>query len=167
MRRKTLPLLAYLLLHRGATLSRDFLAFLLWPDEEEEVARTRFRATLHDLLNFLPPTSREQAWITAEGTGICWNPETAVAVDVDEFDAAIRAEDLEGAVNLYHGDLLEGLYEEWLISPRERLRSAYLSALARASDRPLRHRRGCFAAPHRARRRTAALGNGGRRREHP
>ena len=128
-RRKTLPLLAYLLLHRGATLSRDFLAFLLWPDDEEDGARANFRATLHDLVKFLPPTDHDRRWIVAEGTGICWNPAVGVALDVDDFETAIREQDLERAADLYRGDLLEGLYEEWLIGPRERLRGAYLSTL--------------------------------------
>lgn len=128
-RRKMLPLLGYLLLHPGATVSRDFLAFLLWPDEEEDVARTRLRATLHDLVSFLPPAPPDRPWISTEGTGICWNADAGVAVDVNEFEVACRAQDLERAAELYGGDLLEGLYDEWLIAPRERLRGAYLAAL--------------------------------------
>ena len=37
--RKTLPILAYLLVHRETAISREFLAFLMWPDAEEEVLR--------------------------------------------------------------------------------------------------------------------------------
>ncbi len=129
-RRKTLPLLAYLLLHRGATLSRGFLAFLLWPDDDEETARGNFRATLHDLLKFLPQAETSLPWITVEGTSICWNADAPASLDVDDFETALRESDLKRAVDLYGGDLLEGLYEEWLILPRERLRGAYLGALS-------------------------------------
>ena len=44
-RRQPIAILAYLLLAEGA-VSRDRLAFLLWPDEAQPVARNRLRMTL-------------------------------------------------------------------------------------------------------------------------
>jgi DNA-binding SARP family transcriptional activator len=127
--RKALPLLAYLLLHRDGAVSRDFLSFLLWPDENEDSARQKLRATLFDLTRVLP-AAPDGHWITIEGTGVRWNPGTEVSLDVDDFEAAIvDSKRLEQGVGLYAGDLLETLYDEWIIAPRERLRSAYLGAL--------------------------------------
>jgi DNA-binding SARP family transcriptional activator len=86
--RKTLPLLAYLLLNREAAVSRSFLAFLIWPDESEDDARAKLRATLHDLVKVLPPAP-EGHWIVIEGTNVRWNPDAQIALDVDEFETLL------------------------------------------------------------------------------
>ena len=52
--RKSLQVLTYLLLHRSAAVSREYLAFLLYPDDEEGSARAKLRATLSDLVKILP-----------------------------------------------------------------------------------------------------------------
>ncbi|MBV9645839.1 MAG: AAA family ATPase [Candidatus Eremiobacteraeota bacterium] len=128
--RKTLPLLAYLLLHRDAVLARDFLSYLLWPDDTEESARTKLRATLYDLQGVLPP-ALDGHWVVLEGTNVRWNTDAEVTVDVEDFERALaQPNGAQDAVALYSGDLLEGLYDEWIIPPRERLRSTYLGALA-------------------------------------
>ncbi|MFY9720285.1 MAG: AAA family ATPase, partial [Candidatus Cybelea sp.] len=126
--RKSLQVLAYLLMHRAAPVSRDYLAFLLWPDEEEGVARGRLRSTVSDLLRVLPQpggdfigTSPEELW---------WNNDVALSLDVDAFaEAANDAARLEEAVALYRGDLLPELYDEWLYGLRERFRNIYLTVL--------------------------------------
>ena len=129
--RKTLQLLAYLVLHRDAAVARDYLSYLLYPDDEEESARAKMRATLYDLQRALPAVP-ERNWLVVDGTSVRWNPDAAVLLDVDEFEAALAdAERLEEAVALYAGDLLEALYDEWIVAPRERLRSACIDALGR------------------------------------
>ena len=121
--RKTLQLLAYLVLHRDAAVTRDYLSYLLYPDDEEESARAKMRATLYDLQRALPAVP-ERNWLVVDGTSVRWNPDAAVLLDVDEFEAALAdPERLEEAVALYAGDLLEALYDEWIVAPRERLRS--------------------------------------------
>lgn len=133
--RKTLPVLAYLLLHRDAAVSRNFLSFLLWPDETEDSARAKLRATLHDLARALPEAP-EGYWIAVEGTNIRWNPDAQVSLDVDDFNAAIaNPELLNEAANLYAGDFLEALYDEWIVAPRERYRAAYLGVLTQLVSR--------------------------------
>jgi DNA-binding SARP family transcriptional activator len=133
--RKTLPLMAYLLLHRNAAVQRDFLSFLLWPDESEEAARAKLRATLHELLRGLP-VAPEGHWIVNEGARLRWNPDAKASLDVEEFEAAVAdPQRLEEAIALYTGDLLEALYDEWIVAPRERLRSAYLGALGQLTSR--------------------------------
>ena len=51
-------LLAYLLLHRNAPVSRQQLAFLFWPDSTEEQARTNLRNLWHRLRRALPDADR-------------------------------------------------------------------------------------------------------------
>lgn len=62
--RKSLQVLAYLLLNRAATVSRDYLAFLLWPDDAEDTARVRLRASIHDLARVLPQPA--ERWLIVE-----------------------------------------------------------------------------------------------------
>jgi DNA-binding SARP family transcriptional activator/tetratricopeptide (TPR) repeat protein len=125
---RTLPLLAFLLLNRDAHLTRDTLAFTLWPDETEEVARTNLRRHLNYLKNALP---RECAWFVADGDTVGWNEAGRNTwLDVTEFETLVaRGETLEEAVDLYAGDLLPALYDDWIIVTRDRLRSTYLGAL--------------------------------------
>src|SRR5438477_1295021 len=67
---KTMPLLAYLLLHRGA-LARRTLSFVLWPDSPEEKARTDLRLHLHYLQKALPVDSIP--WVVSDNESVRWN----------------------------------------------------------------------------------------------
>jgi len=126
-----LPLLAYLLLHRAVPLGRDFLAYLLWPDDAEESARTKLRANLYDLARVLPPPAGH--WLLIDGDHVQWNPAATLWLDVDAFlEAAADPARQEEAVDLYAGDLVEALYDEWVFPIRERLRNLYLASLTQA-----------------------------------
>jgi DNA-binding SARP family transcriptional activator len=129
--RKTLQVLAYLLLNRGARIARSHLAYLVWPDETDEGARSRLRSTLFDLARVLPPAP-EESWLIVDASTVRWNETARVTTDVGDFEAALEnVESHERAIKLYTGDLLEAVYDEWLTAPRERLRSAYLATLER------------------------------------
>ena len=128
--RKSLQLLAYLLMHRTAPVSRDYLAFLFWPDEEEGAARARLRATFSDLLRVLPQPGTDFVGTSADG--LWWNTDVDLWLDVDAFvEASKEGARLEEAVALYRGDLLVELYDEWIYGFRDRLRNVYLTVLAR------------------------------------
>ncbi|GAC1538137.1 MAG: hypothetical protein NVS2B17_11740 [Candidatus Velthaea sp.] len=126
---KTLPLLAYLLLHRNGPVARDSLAFTLWEDDPEDEARTKLRRHLHHLQHALP-TGNGDPWIVAELDSLQWNNAKNVWLDVAEFERLIALpEQRDAAIALYDGDLLQNLYDDWLLLPRDRLHNAYLSAL--------------------------------------
>jgi predicted ATPase len=128
--RKTLPLLGYLLVHRGAAISREFLAFLIWPDVDEEVARNNLRRNLTLFKQILPSPAPAETWILASNELVRWNPEALCTLDIAEFDRLCGdPASLARAVELYAGDLLEDLYDDWVFPERERLRAAYLGAL--------------------------------------
>lgn len=128
---KTLPLLAYLLLHRTAPLPRATVAFTLWPDLDEESARSNLRRHLYELRRTLPPAPDGCPWVNVDSTTVQWNPAAAYWLDVAAFENACRTPDkLAEVVELYQGDLLPTVDEEWLIFARERLRTAFLTALA-------------------------------------
>lgn len=133
--RKTLPVLAYLLLNRHAQIARSHLAYQIWPDETDEDARSKLRSTLYDLVRALPPAP-DGGWLNTDAASVGFAPSAQMTTDVEEFDAAAADDDrLERAVDLYAGDLLEAVYDEWIIAPRERYRSAYLDALERLVQR--------------------------------
>lgn len=127
---KTTPLLAYLLLRRGEPVSRQTLAFSLWPDDAEDTARTNLRRHIHHLKRALPPTTPDSPWFWIEADSIRWNVAADWWLDVAEFEQlAASPQTVAEAVLLYTGDLLEDQYDDWIIYQRERLRSLYIASL--------------------------------------
>lgn len=126
----TVPLASYLLLNGPKAVSRAVVAFTLWADEPEARALAELRRYVYLLNKTLPERESREPWIAATDDLVWWNGDGATRLDVAEFERAIAANDLEGAVALYTGDLLEGSYDDWIVAHRERLRSTYLGALS-------------------------------------
>ncbi|MGA7095510.1 MAG: AAA family ATPase [Candidatus Cybelea sp.] len=138
--RKTLSVLAYLLLNRDAPIARDFFAYVLWPDDEEEPARTKLRMNLYDLARVLPPELAGRALIV-DGDSVRLRRDLRLWLDVEEFDAlTTNPERLEEAAVLYRGDLLAAVYDEWVFPERERRRNAFLAALMQLVSQARRQR---------------------------
>lgn len=130
-RPKVVPLLAYLLLHRGAPSARRSIAAALWPDHADEEARANLRRHLNYLQHLLPDAPAGQPWITASASEVQWNPAAEVEVDVGRFEELVTTpQRIDQAIALYAGDLLSGVDEEWLEPHRERLRNRFIDALA-------------------------------------
>jgi DNA-binding SARP family transcriptional activator/tetratricopeptide (TPR) repeat protein len=126
----TLSLLGYLVLHRGTPVSRLSLAYTLFPDDTEEGALAELRRYIYLTGKALPALDRS-SWIRVDGETVQWNASAPCRVDVIEFEQSVghvatRAQ----AVSLYAGDLLEEVYDDWVVVERERLRGLCLSALA-------------------------------------
>jgi DNA-binding SARP family transcriptional activator len=130
-------LLAYLLLHNDAPQSRTHLSYTFWPESSDSQARTNLRREFLQLRRAFPQVD---AYLRIEPQTIQWHPETACSVDVDDFVAALvaakatvdaqqRAGLLQLAATIYQGDLLPGLYDDWIISAREELSQQYVYAL--------------------------------------
>lgn len=127
--RKSLQVLAYLLLHRGIAVSREYLAFLLYPDDAEASARAKLRATLSEIPKILPEAARRS--LTIDTDKLLWNRDSGLWVDVEAFaEAAADRARLSEAIEIYRGDLLPEVYDEWLDVIRERLRNVYLRCLS-------------------------------------
>jgi DNA-binding SARP family transcriptional activator len=122
---KRFALLAYLAAATPAGFQRrDRLVALLWPELDQEHARTALRKGVHALRSVLGETA-------VAGRG---NEELGLAglirCDSVEFERAVDEHRLEDALALYRGDLLEGFFisgapefERWLERERPRLRS--------------------------------------------
>lgn len=132
-------LLAYLLLNRETPPSRHRLAFLFWPDSPEDQALTNLRNLLYRLRHALPEADR---FLYVDRRTLRWRDTAPFELDVNKFEDALSQADhadvtseersiLERAVALYEGDLLPGLYEDWILPERRRLRQAFQRALER------------------------------------
>src|SRR5215813_140018 len=136
--KKVEALLAYLALNIGRSQMRDKLAALLWGETRDVQARSSLRQAFFILRRKCKATgSTTPPILLTAGETVTLNP---VAVDVDavKFQLLIAEgtpNELQRAVNLYRGDLLEGLnvtespFEHWLLVQRERLRELATDAL--------------------------------------
>jgi len=131
--RRALALTCYLILKRRAPVSRGAVTLAIWPDDDEATARAALRRELHRAVKALPEAGSEP-WILADQTELRWNEAADVWLDIDEFERYVAERDPEPvreAVELYRGELLDGLEDEWIFADRERLRAANAAALGR------------------------------------
>lgn len=135
--RKTLNVLAYLVLNRRRAPTRDTIAFALFPDDDEETARGALRRNLSYLLGALPDG---RAFIDADAERVAWKNGSPAQVDVIAFELAMSEGRHADAIAQYAGQLLPTIYDEWTTADRERLRDAFHEALSQtvASDRSRR-----------------------------
>jgi DNA-binding SARP family transcriptional activator len=148
-------LLAYLLLQRQRSHPRELLASLFWGDYCQERARCCLNTTLWRLRRVLEPEEipRGTYLLTTDTGEVGFNPESDYWLDVAAFEEqaglalakpiqAIEATDvqiLKNALRLYTGELVEGLYDDWALRERERLRRLYLNSLAHLLHYHKRH----------------------------
>lgn len=126
----SIPLAAYLLLHRDEWISRSFLAFTLWANEPEDIALSELRRYVYLLNKSLPQVAGDESWIRADDDVLRWNDGLPMQFDVAEFERLSgSAETYADAVRMYTGDLLEDTYDDWVVSYRERLRAMYAADL--------------------------------------
>lgn len=132
---KAQALLAYLAVRPGRRHSRDKLATLLWPAAGDEHARQSLRQALVMLRRVLG----RHALLLADHREVALEAPD-LDVDVVRFEELARegsAEARERAVELYQGDLLEGIrvmeppFDEWLVGERERLRELATETLGK------------------------------------
>jgi DNA-binding SARP family transcriptional activator/tetratricopeptide (TPR) repeat protein len=123
--RKAIALLGYLAVH-GEPVPRERLADLFWPDQPEDRGRANLSWVLNRVSSLLPgclEADRHTVHFYCPDNyrlDVAWMRELAARSDAAAWAAA---------VDLYRGDLLEGLYldgcaefELWLVGERERWR---------------------------------------------
>lgn len=140
--RKAGSLLAYLARHLNQPHAREVLIDIIWPDADPASARGNLRFVLSTLRKELEPPGTTPGSILRTDNASVELRADAVTTDVAEFLEALDTAAQKGiirdqqsamlgrAVDLYHGDLLLGFYEEWVIMEREHLREQYRIALS-------------------------------------
>jgi len=137
--------LAYLLLNRARSHSRDSLAGVFWGNESEERARSCLSTTLWRLRRALRQADNRQATylVNLAGGEVAFNRASDHWLDVAVFEekagialapnfSKLRADqitELESAVDLYTGDAVGDFYDDWALREKERLRLLYLNSL--------------------------------------
>ena len=139
--RKVQALLGYLAATPGRLHSRDRLALLLWGGTQEDQAKNSLRQALFVLKKALATVHPEPLIVTAKTVTL--NP-FAADIDAVAFEQAAGKEDeadLQRAMDLYRGELLDGFvsvresgFEDWLLGEQGRLHELAV----RAADRLLR-----------------------------
>lgn len=139
--RKARLLLARLALPPGEIHTRDKLSFLLWSEREPAQARASLRQALTALRKAFRTVEPPPLVVTGETVAL--DPE-ALEVDVATFESLVDSgavTDLERAVALYRGPLLDGIsvrdeaFGAWLSHERERLRERQHRVLTGLLDR--------------------------------
>lgn len=135
-RKVPLMLLALLAGHGAQGISRDKLVAYLWPDSDEARARNSLKQVLFGLRRELG-----DSLLTSAGPTLRLDP-SAIGSDLADFDAALVAEDLAAAVDLYRGSFLDGFYlpgrlelERWIETDRQRLHRVHVESLVRLARR--------------------------------
>jgi len=140
----SVKLLAFLATHCARPVSRSLLATLFWPNLPEPQARQYLNTHLCRVRHRLRITPADN-YLLSDRETVQLNPKSSYWLDVEEFGkvAALLTQlgqdghhippevlgRLERAIDLYHGDFLEGIYDDWCLSLRERFRDQYLTML--------------------------------------
>lgn len=143
---KTRALMAYLVMQKGAAVSREQILEMLWPDLDYKAAMHNLNTTVYNLRRSLEPklekASQSRYLLYQNG---CYRLAGAKEhwLDIDAFECGIRRArqetDPETAVKLYktalalyRGDYLFDLTDmhSWVRDQQFRLQEIYLTALA-------------------------------------
>lgn len=133
--------MAYLLLNRHRRRPREVLAALFWGDSPEARARACLATALWRLRRALGPASEGgRSWIVVAPSGdVAFDCGDGCRVDAADFEVGVRAalsrpasalseadaDALEQTLELYTGELLEGVYHEWAQRERDRFHQLY------------------------------------------
>ncbi|MFN8441370.1 MAG: BTAD domain-containing putative transcriptional regulator [Caldilineaceae bacterium] len=136
----SLRVLSYLVYHRQQPIRRDILAATFWPDLSDKRSRQTLSNIVWRMRNGLQDAA-DQLLVT--NTAVQFNPNIAIWLDVDLFDETSGKllhntpslpfqwiSEAEQTLELYRGDFLAGIEDEWCLAKREALRHRYQELMA-------------------------------------
>lgn len=141
--RTTTSLLAYLIVHRSRTQTRDLLAGRFWSDLPDGKARKRLSNALWQMRKALAEVDLPNFIVTSVNT-VQIESEFAFDIDSERFDhdldrvdemmrrgriAGDAAEELSSALERFPGEFLAGFYDDWIDAERSRVNERYSTGL--------------------------------------
>ena len=142
-------LLCYLVLNAHYPLLRDQIASAFWGEHSTSTSRKYLRNALWKLRQMFEAVGADlDTYLLVNDDSVTVREASPHWLDVEIFEAAAescqgidgrdlnpdQASLLAEAVELYTGDLLEGIYCEWCLYERERLSLLYISALTKLAS---------------------------------
>ncbi len=139
-------LLCYLLLNRDRSHHRERLAEVFWSGHSSEASRRSLRNGLWRLRHaFQAAGAPADEYVLVNDDCVSFSTASRHWLDIEVFETTVaryrsvaaqdltldQAGELEQVVELYTGDLLEGIYEDWCLPDRERLSLLHLNTLAK------------------------------------
>jgi DNA-binding SARP family transcriptional activator len=128
-------------MHRDRPIARESLATVLWEDCTPEHSKQYLRKALWQIENSFAFANRANPrFLQADAHWVSLNPNADLWLDVAEFERALAVAPesvssrhsltvWQSAIDIYRGDLLEGWYQDWCLSERERFQNIYLTIL--------------------------------------
>ena len=138
--------LCYLLLNRQHKQNRERLASVFWGNYSTNVSRKYLRNALWKLRSVFQSVGAElEDYLQVNDDSVTFQYSSPYRLDVESFETLLansrnlqgreinhdQALQLKQAVDLYDGDLLDGVDEEWVLYERERLSLMHLNALSK------------------------------------
>jgi DNA-binding SARP family transcriptional activator len=138
--------LCYLLLNRQHKQNRERLASVFWGNYSTNVSRKYLRNALWKLRSVFQSVGAQlEDYLQVNDDSVTFQYSSPYRLDVESFETLLansrnlqgreinpdQALQLKQAVDLYDGDLLEGVDEEWVLYERERLSLMHLNALSK------------------------------------
>jgi DNA-binding SARP family transcriptional activator len=140
-------LFAYLAITAGTLHRRERLAALLWPDAEDDNARSYLRHALWRIRKAIEAgLSLDEQYLLADELTLGLNPRSEYALDVAALERVASnpvagADELLAACAMYRGELLPGFNEEWVVRERNRVEALFERQMDRLVDSLVRDHR--------------------------
>ncbi|MHB8146035.1 MAG: ATP-binding protein [Vulcanimicrobiaceae bacterium] len=128
-------ILAYMLLHREQSISREVLLETFWPERDPSRSRASLSTALCSIRRAMRGVGTSEEFLRAGKTTVTLA--LPVEFDAQEFlrlAASRNRSDRRRALELYRGEFLPGDYCDWTVGQRERLSFIYEELLARTLD---------------------------------
>ncbi len=137
-------LLCHLVLTRGQVQRREQLAGIFWGDCPTEVSLKHLRTVLWRVRHCLEAAGiAPDSYLHVDDGCVSFSGVGPYSLDVELFETTMlryqgvlgrdltaeQADDIESALQVYTGDLLVGIYQDWCLLDRQRLHALYLDSV--------------------------------------
>jgi WD40 repeat protein/DNA-binding SARP family transcriptional activator/ABC-type branched-subunit amino acid transport system substrate-binding protein len=129
-------LLAYLALSASTAHRREKLAGLLWPDADDDNARSNLRHALWRIRKTIEPDQSAAPYLLTDDLAVTFNAGANYQLDTTILARTSGSvKDEMEAVAAYRGELLPGFYDDWVTLERERLEALFQHKMQRLIER--------------------------------